>query len=114
MFVVSHPDAPWRAAGWWCRDAGWDGFFLTVRGQPGSYYLHLRDNRTILPWSYFKTAIDVEESWQTVFVPFSSFQPDSMPSGSTPNLSRLRSVALVAAGEDFRAQVDLREIGLYR
>ena len=92
----------------------WEGFFLTVRGRPGSYYMHLRDDRTVFPWSYYKAAVDVDESWQTVLVPFSGFEPESMPRGSSPNLQGLRSVALVAAGGNFRAQVDMREIGLYR
>lgn len=96
-------------------DAGaYTGVFLEVRGAPGSYYIHLRDDRTRAPWAYYRRRIDVQESWQTVLLPFDTFESAGMLRSLTPNVDRLRSLAIVAAGEEFDADITVRTIGLYR
>ncbi len=94
--------------------ASFTGVFLEVRGAPGSYYIHLRDNRTRAPWAYYRQRIDVRDDWQTVRLPFDAFESAGMLRSLTPNVDRLQSVAIVAAGEAFDADIMVRSIGLYR
>ena len=94
--------------------ASYSGVFLEVRGAPGSYYIHLRDDRTRAPWAYYRQRIDVREDWQTVLLPFDTFESAGMLRRLTPDVDRLRSLAIVAAGEAFDADITVRSIGLYR
>jgi len=88
----------------------YSGFAVTVRGQPGQYFLHLRCNTTRRVWQYFAAPLAVSEDWQRVVVPFSAFTAQYL---SEPlDVSTLRSVAVVAYGEAFEADIEVSRIEL--
>lgn len=85
---------------------------LEVRGQPGAYWIHLRSADTRLPWAYYRAPVQVTSEWSSVEPALKDFTPVSVERGL--DTARLRSVALVAYGEAFNADIEVRWIGLVR
>jgi len=94
--------------------SAFQGLRLVVRGRGSGYYIFLRTSNTVLPWKFFKAEIPVTEDWQTVDIPWTAFEPGDFGRANTLKIRRLKSVALVAYGKDFEAEVDLRELSFYR
>ncbi len=92
----------------------YSGVAVTVRAAGHHYYLHLRTNRTRFPWSHYAQRIPVSEDWKRIELPFAEFEPRYMLGGGSPNVSRLRSVAVVAGNAEFNADVWVRSIELYK
>ncbi|TVQ28808.1 MAG: NADH:ubiquinone oxidoreductase [Spirochaetaceae bacterium] len=96
-------------------DAGaYDGVILEVRTGAGEYSIHLRDDRTRLPWAYYRHSIDAGDDWTVVRLPFREFDSEGMLVSRAPNAGRLRSIAVVATGDNAAALIEVRSIGLYR
>ncbi|MEM1079981.1 MAG: CIA30 family protein [Pseudomonadota bacterium] len=94
-------------------NADWSGYAsvrLEVRGQPGAYYLHLRTQDNRRPWHYYAAPIDLNDQWQTVEIPLSAFEPQG--TRQPLDLTAARSIALVAYGERFEADIELRRLEL--
>ena len=104
---------PLAATGFLDADA-YDGVILEVRTGAGEYAVHLRDDRSRLPWAYYRYTIHAEGEWTTVHLPFAEFESDGMLLSRAPNVRRLRSIAIVATGDNPDATIDVRSIGLYR
>ena len=92
---------------------GKTGIVLTVRGNGQRYFIHLRNQWTMLPWQYYQAGFDVTESWQEVRLPLTSFKSSSKWLPKVLNGKSLSSVGIVAFGRDHIAQIDLKEIGFY-
>lgn len=83
---------------------------LRVRGDPGRYFIHLRTPDCRRPWQYYRAPIPVGDEWREVLIRLDSFEPKSL---SAPlNTGRLNSLAVVAAGEAFRARIEVSRIEL--
>ena len=90
-------------------DAGrFDAVRIVVRGRPGAYYLHLRTPQTRRPWQYYRAELPVEEAWQERTIPVDAFSGKSI--GGAPDFSRLRSLAVVAYGEAFDAELEVARL----
>jgi len=90
------------------------GVRLRIRGEgPRGYYLFLRTNKSLLPWQYYSAPIELTEDWQSVDIPWRDFQQGDYGSWGKMNPAKIKSLALVAYGQNFTAQVDLSSIGLY-
>ena len=95
-------------------DAGeYKGLELRVRGRGDGYYVHLRTTRTVFPWSYYAQQFTVGEEWSVERLPFDAFVGENMLS-SVPNVSRLLSVAIVAAKKEFTADLYVDSVAFYR
>lgn len=92
---------------------GTTGVRLMVRGNTQRYFVHLRTKGTLLPWQYYQAGFDVTESWTQVRLPFDAFKASGAFLRSIPSPSGLTSVAIVAYGRDYDAQIDVREVGFY-
>ncbi|MBI9102481.1 MAG: CIA30 family protein [Spirochaetales bacterium] len=92
----------------------YDGIRIRVRGEGNSYFLFLRTNTTLLPWQFYKAKIPVSEVWRTVDIPWDQFTKGDYGTFSKLRSNRVKSIALVAYGENFQAMVELTEIGLYK
>ena len=90
--------------------SGYGGIAVTVRGQPGSYYLHLRTRDSRRPWQYYAAPVEVTEAFQRRVVPFAAFKGKSLRAPLDP--SQLVSVAVVAYGERFEALIEIARIEL--
>ncbi len=97
---------PLEARGGLFDATGFDGLQVKARAlKPGAYYLHLRTADTRRPWAYYRARLDLDSGWSTVELDWSDFEPRSL---SRPlDASRLRSLAVVAYGEAFQAEVEV-------
>lgn len=87
-----------------------DGVEITLRGAPGAYYLHLRTPDSSRPWQYYRARLPVSEEWTTRTIAFGDFEGKSI--SGRPDFSRLRSIAVVACGEAFDAEIEIARIAL--
>ncbi|MCC5862825.1 MAG: CIA30 family protein [Gammaproteobacteria bacterium] len=92
--------------------SAWTGIAVVVRGRPGPYYLHLRTAGTPRVWQYFSAPMPVTEDWQRVVVPFATFRGQYLT--APLDHDRLRSIAVVAYGEAFEAELEIARIELVR
>ncbi|SDD09547.1 Complex I intermediate-associated protein 30 (CIA30) [Aquimonas voraii] len=83
---------------------------VEVRGEPGAYWIHLRSADTRLPWAYYRAPVAVTADWRPLDLPLASFE--AVSTTRPLDARRLRSVALVAYGEAFDADVELRRLEL--
>lgn len=90
--------------------SAYSGVAVTVRGAPGPYYLHLRSANIRRVWQYFSAPLPVTDDWQRVVVPFSAFEAKYLR--EELDIATLRSVAVVAYGEAFEADVQIARIEL--
>jgi hypothetical protein len=88
----------------------WRGIGIRVRGRPGAYFIHLRTSQNWMPWQYYRAPIVVSEDWQEQFIPFDAFEGRSTMRGMDPGA--LKSLAIVAYGEAFDADIDVARIEL--
>lgn len=89
------------------------GVRLVVRGNNQRYFVHLRTSGTILPWQYYKASFEASKDWQEISLLFSDFQRSSKLLREAAKPTNVRSVAIVAFGRDYQADVQIGEIGLY-
>ena len=90
-----------------------EGVRIVVRGNDQGYFIHLRTTGTVLPWQYYQAGFQATRRWETLRLPFTAFAPSGALLRKVPLPGSLTSVALVAFGRDYDAEVDLREIGFY-
>lgn len=90
--------------------SAWKGIGIMVRGQPGAYYIHLRTRQNWMPWQYFRARIAVGEDWQEQLVLFDDFEGVSTRRGL--DVTALKSLAVVAYGEAFEADIEVARIEL--
>lgn len=88
-----------------------NGVSLTVKGNGGTYFVHIRTTQNRLPWQYFQTSFTATGEWTTILIPFGQFIPEN---GRQPlDKSRIKRIAVVAAKENMRAELYVDEISLY-
>ena len=99
-------------------DAGnndFEGVRIKTRGNGEVYEVHLRTPATFLPWQYYKATFTANQDWETLDIPFSSFQRVGPAYVSKKvKSSKVNWIAVVAYGKDFYAEVDLARIELYK
>lgn len=87
-----------------------DAVRVTVRGTPGSYFLHLRTPDTRRPWQYYRAELPVDAEWSERTIRFEAFTGKSI--GGSPDFSQLKSIAVVAYGEAFEADIRVARLEL--
>ena len=88
------------------------GVALEVRGTPGPYFIHLRTPDCRRPWQYYRAELPVTREWTKAFVPLADFKGKSIRAAA--DFSNLRSIALVAYGEAFEAELEVRRLALIK
>ncbi len=88
------------------------GVRVKVKGNGETYHVHVRNNRTILPWQYYGAPFATTGQWQTIDIPFTSFKPYRLKKQFSP--AKLKRVAIVATGKKFQADIKIAHIELYR
>jgi len=90
---------------------GYAGVEIEVFGNGESYNLHLRSADTRIVWQSYRAGFQAPAHWQTLRLPFSSFQPYRIDQPLDP--SKLRRLGLVAIGREMRADVCIARLSLY-
>jgi hypothetical protein len=88
------------------------GLVLEVYGNGEDYNVHLRTNDIWLPWQSYRSTFGAAQQWQRVLLPFDRFEPYRI--NSKLDISRLQRIGLVAIGREFRADLCLGKLGLYK
>lgn len=92
---------------------GTTGVRLVVRGNGERYFVHLRTTGTVLPWQYYQAGFDVTRDWAEVRLPLDAFTASGSLLRAEPDSRSIRSVAVVAYGRDYDAEIDVREVGFF-
>jgi hypothetical protein len=89
------------------------GVYLNVRGNGEKYYIHLRTSGTLMPWHYYSSGFVASKVWQRVKLPIESFLPSSGWLRNAIKPTRIKSLGVVAFGRDYKADIQVAEIGFY-
>jgi len=89
------------------------GVRLIVRGNNQTYFVHLRTGGTMLPWQFYQAGFKVTGDWAEVRLPFDAFERSGRLLRAVPLADSLKSIAVVAYGRDYEAEIDVREVGFY-
>ncbi len=88
------------------------GIRLWALGNGETYYIHLRTNKTWLPWQFYEAPFYADTQWQKVEILFDNFTPQSLKSALNPN--KLKRLAIVGAKKAFKADIAVSRIEFYR
>ena len=89
------------------------GVKLKVRGNPSSYYIHVRTNSLIFPWQFYSAEFLVDDNWKYVEIYFKNFKKSNFYQSSNFSSSEIKSIGFVAFGKDFEARLDIMEAELF-
>ena len=89
------------------------GIKLKVRGNPSSYYVHVRTNLLLFPWQYYSGEFSADNNWSYVEIYFKDFKKSNFYQPSTFSSSEINSIGFVAFGKDFEAKLDIMEAKLF-
>jgi hypothetical protein len=92
---------------------GTTGVRLVVRGNDERYFVHLRTTGTVLPWQYYQAGFDVTRNWTEVRLPLEAFKASGALLRALPRSLSIESVAVVAYGREYDAEIDVREVGFF-
>lgn len=89
------------------------GVVVRVKGNGEGYFIHLRTRGTMLPWQYYQAPIASGPEWQELRVPFTAFRASGAMLRDVPLPGDIRSLAAVAYGRDYEADLSFQWIGVY-
>jgi len=89
------------------------GVILSLRGNDQTYFIHLRTNRTVLPWQFYQASFQATGAWQEVRIPFSDFSPQGRLLRQSFDVRAVQSLAIAAYGRDHTADLSVRAVGFY-
>lgn len=87
------------------------GIEIDVFGNNENYNLHLRSADTRIVWQSYRASFQAPPRWQTLRLPFVSFQP--YRTEKPLDLSKLRRLGVVAIGREMRADICIARLSLY-
>lgn len=90
----------------------WDGLELEVWGNRESYEVRLRTEQLTRPWQSFRKKFTTTNQWQVLKVPFDAVEPHRIDASFNPK--KLRRVGILAIGREFRAELAVANVKLYR
>jgi hypothetical protein len=87
------------------------GLYIQASGNGESYNIHVRTRSLWLPWQSYRQTFRAQPQPQYHYFPFDAFEPYKT---DTPFASRqLKTIAVVAIGRAFTADVCVSEMGFY-
>ena len=95
----------------WLR-ADYRGVFIELYGTAHDYNLHVKTNQLTRPWQSFRCTLAVEPQWTRFIVPYAQLQAHRTDAELQP--TEIRSIAVVAIGEEFDVDVCVRRLGFFR
>ena len=84
---------------------------LFAKGNNDEYFIHIRTNKTILPWQYYSIKFFVNDKYTKIILPISKFKKSNflLPSKISPE--DIKSIAVVAYGKNYSAEIFIQSIG---
>ena len=94
-------------------DAGeYAGIEIEVFGNGETYNLHLRTDDTRIVWQSYRASFQALPKWQSLRLPFASFQPHRID--KPLDTRKLRRLGVVAIGREMEADISIARLLLYR
>ena len=93
--------------------SNYEGIYIKVYGNNKRYSLHLRTKLTIAPWQYYSYSFIAKNEWLEIKAPFIDFKKSNFYQPKKLKNQKIKSLGLVAAFDNFYADICLAEIGLY-
>lgn len=90
----------------------WSGVAFDVLGNGEEYEVRLRTTALTRPWQSFRAPFLATPQWQTVQMPFSSFEAHR--TDAVFDASTLRRIGILAIGRVFDADVTVAGVRLYK
>ena len=87
------------------------GIKLLAKGNTQQYAIHLRTADTRLAQQFYQAVFSADGQWREIKIPFTLFRPYSL--ASPLNTRTLKSIAIVAIGREFEADIFVDEIAFY-
>ena len=81
---------------------------IKVRGNPETYFIHIRTRMTILPWQFYSSKFIVSEEWKKIILRLGDFKKSNFYQPSEFRPSDIKSIAFVAYGKNFDAKLDVK------
>ena len=91
----------------------YQGVYLETFGNMFKYAIHIRTPYTKLPWQYYSSKFTAKNKWEKIKLPFNNFKKSNFYQPKNLSNQKIKSIGLVAAFENFKADICLAKIGLY-
>ncbi len=88
------------------------GLMLQVYGNDEEYNIHLRTSDMWLPWQSYRATFSAPGAWKTLYIPFTEFKPYRIRKAL--NISKSKRIGFVAIGREFKADLCIGKVGLYK
>ena len=95
------------------QDTDIEGISFETKGNGETYYIHIRNGSSRLPWQYYSASFQTSGEWQKVKIPFSSFERSGTFMARLLNRDTVNSIGLVAYGKDHKALVLVSNLSFY-
>lgn len=92
---------------------GTAGLELQVRGNGQPYYVFIRTAEMTRPWYYYNAEFNAGSAWQTIRIPLEDFTRSHAHLSEQIAPDAVISVGLFAYGQDYSADLMVREIALF-
>ena len=89
------------------------GLKIKVKGNGDTYYLHVRNASSRLPWHYYTVSFRTSEKWQEILIPFESFEKSATFMPKKLKADTIKTIGLVAYGKDHDAEVSIATLEFY-
>ena len=91
----------------------YEGIYIKVHGNNKQYSLHVRTKITLAPWQYYSYTFKTKDEWLEIKAPFKDFKRSNFYQPKKLLNQKIKSIGLVAAFDNFYANICLSEIGFY-
>ena len=95
------------------QDTDIEGISFETKGNGETYYIHIRNGSSRLPWQYYSASFRTSENWETVKIQFSDFQRSGSFMAKSLKKKTINSIGLVAYGKDHQALVLISNLKFY-
>jgi len=95
------------------QDTDIEGISFETKGNGETYYIHIRNGSSRLPWQYYSASFRTSENWETVKIQFSDFQRSGSFMAKSLKKKTTDSIGIVAHGKDHQALVLISYLKFY-
>ena len=89
------------------------GVYLYTFGNNFKYAVHIRTPYTKLPWQYYGLKFIAKNKWERIQLPFVNFKKSNFFQPKQFNFHKIKTLAIVAGFDNFKADIKISEIGFY-
>ena len=94
-------------------DTSLKGIKFKVRGNGEKYFVHVRTPFTFLPWQYYFYSFYTQDEWTEIKFLISDFKKSHKLQPSEFLSTKIKSIAFVAFGQDYNAELDIKDLEFF-